>query len=82
MSMSSHDFAAALTNDRYQSTLHAVDVAALDMNTELRAAQDALTDTDRHRSLINLYNRARDVACLVNHALGGWPAPPGGEDRP
>ena len=79
MTMSTEAFTDAITNDRYYCTLRAVDIAALDLNAELRAAQDALTDTARHRTLVNLHNRARDVASLVNHALGGWPAPPDGD---
>ncbi len=67
--------------DRYWATLRDLDVAGLRLHTALFEAQIVVGPTARHTALVGLHNQLRDMAGLLNHALGGWPEPTGGDQR-
>jgi hypothetical protein len=67
--------------DRYWATLRDLDVAGLRLHTALFEAQIVVGPTARHAALVGLHNQLREMAGLLNHALGGWPEPTGGDPR-
>jgi hypothetical protein len=63
--------------DRYWATLRDLDVAGLRLHTALFEAQIVVGPAARHAALVGLHSQLRDMAGLLNHALGGWPEPTG-----